>query len=108
MSEVPETRYAKSGDCHVAYQVIGKGPLDVVFITGFVSHIEHAWDDPRWAHFYRRIASFAPPHQFDCNRAVGGPVADITGTTQMTRSRYMTPSSPALASALLVEGKAIE
>src|SRR5262252_1033068 len=65
MTEVPETRYAKSGDCHIAYQVTGKGPPDVVFITGFVSHIEHAWDDPRWAHFYRRIASFARLIVFD-------------------------------------------
>ena len=34
MSDIPETRYAKSGDCHIAYQIVGKGPLDVVFIPG--------------------------------------------------------------------------
>ena len=36
MSDIPETRYAKSGDCHIAYQIVGKGPLDVVFIPDFV------------------------------------------------------------------------
>ena len=65
MDDVPETHYAKSGDCHIAYQVVGKGPLDVVFIPGFVSHVEHAWGDARLAHFYRRIASFARLILFD-------------------------------------------
>src|SRR5437867_2619428 len=65
MNELPETRYAKSGDCHIAYQVVGKGPLDLVFIPGFISHLEHAWDDPLLAHFYRRLASFARLILFD-------------------------------------------
>ena len=65
MDDVPPTQYAKSGDCHIAYQVLGHGPLDVVFIPGFVSHVEHAWDDPRLAHFYRHIASFARLILFD-------------------------------------------
>lgn len=56
---------ALSGDCHIAYQVVGKGPLDVVFIPGFVSHVEHAWDDPRMGHFFRRIALFARLILFD-------------------------------------------
>jgi pimeloyl-ACP methyl ester carboxylesterase/class 3 adenylate cyclase len=65
MDDIQPTRYAKSGDCHIAYQVLGQGPLDVVFIPGFVSHVEHAWDDPRLAHFFRRIASFARLILFD-------------------------------------------
>ena len=65
MNDSPETRYAKSGNCHIAYQVVGKGPLDVVFITGFISHVEHGWDHPGLAHFYRRIASFARLILFD-------------------------------------------
>ena len=65
MDDVPETRYAKNGDCHIAYQVVGKGPLDVVFIPGFISHVEHGWADPRLAHFYSRIASFARLILFD-------------------------------------------
>ena len=42
----PETRYAKSGDVHIAYQVMGDGPLDLVFVPGFVSNGEYVWDDP--------------------------------------------------------------
>jgi len=65
MNDIPETRYAKSGDCHIAYRVVGNGPLDVVFIPGFVSHVEHAWDYPPFAHFYGRLASFARLILFD-------------------------------------------
>ena len=43
---LPETRYAKSGDIHIAYQVIGNGPLDLVFVPGFISHVDHVWDEP--------------------------------------------------------------
>ena len=65
MNDIPETRYAKSGDCHIAYQIVGKGPIDVVFIPGFVSHVENFWEEPRPAHFYRRLASFARLIIFD-------------------------------------------
>ena len=65
MHDIPETRYAKSGEFHIAYQVIGNGPLDLVFIPGFVSNVETAWDDPQLAHFYRRLASFARVVLFD-------------------------------------------
>ena len=44
----PVTRYAKSGDVHVAYQVFGEGP-DLVVAPGFVSHIENYWDEPHFA-----------------------------------------------------------
>ena len=43
---MPVTRYAKSGDVHVAYQVFGNGPIDLVIVPGFVSHIENYWDHP--------------------------------------------------------------
>ena len=65
MTDLPSTRYAKSGDCHIAYQVVGDGPIDVVFVPGFVSHLEHSWDDPRLAHFFRRLASFSRLILFD-------------------------------------------
>ena len=42
----PETRYAKSGDVHIAYQVVGEGPLDTIFVPGFVSNVELAWELP--------------------------------------------------------------
>ena len=61
----PQTDYAKSGDVHVAYQVLGDGPLDPVFVPGFVSHVEHFWEDPSLARFLRRLASFSKLVFFD-------------------------------------------
>jgi class 3 adenylate cyclase/pimeloyl-ACP methyl ester carboxylesterase len=61
----PETRYAKSGDgVHIAYQVTGDGPLDVVMVPGFVSHVELAWEMPT-ASTLRRVESFARVVRFD-------------------------------------------
>jgi pimeloyl-ACP methyl ester carboxylesterase len=61
----PETRYAKSGDVNIAYQVVGDGPLDLVLVPGFVSHLEHDWTEPRHAHFLDRLASFSRLIRFD-------------------------------------------
>ena len=61
----PETRYAKSGDVHIAYQVSGAGPRDLVFVSGFVSHLELAWDVPANAHFFERLGKFARLIRFD-------------------------------------------
>ena len=55
MPEVPETRYAKSGEYHIAYQVVGSGPIDLVFIPGFISNVEHGWEYPPLAHFYPHL-----------------------------------------------------
>ena len=65
MHEAPETRYAKSGEYHIAYQVVGTGHIDLVFIPGFISNVEHGWEYPPLAHFYRRLASFARLIIFD-------------------------------------------
>jgi pimeloyl-ACP methyl ester carboxylesterase len=54
-----ETRYADSHGVSIAYQVHGEGPLDLVFVPGFVSHVELFWDDPSTARFLRRLTSFA-------------------------------------------------
>src|SRR5712672_2372444 len=56
---MPVTRYAKSGDVHIAYQVFGSGPIDLVVIPGFVSHIETYWDQPDLARWLLRLSSFA-------------------------------------------------
>ena len=56
---VPETRYAKSGTVHIAYQVTGTGPVDLVFVHGWISHIEHLWEEPSVARFLGRLASFS-------------------------------------------------
>jgi len=56
---VPETRYARSGNLHIAYQVTGDGPVDFVFIHGWISHIEHLWEEPSIARLLNRLASFS-------------------------------------------------
>ncbi|HYY32146.1 MAG TPA: adenylate/guanylate cyclase domain-containing protein [Gaiellaceae bacterium] len=61
----PTTDYAKSGDVHVAYQVLGEGPVNLVFVPGFVSHVEHFWEDLSLARFLRRLASFSRLVFFD-------------------------------------------
>jgi len=55
----PETKYAKSGDVHIAYRVVGEGPFDLVFTPGWVSHVEYAWEEPSLGPFLRRLASFS-------------------------------------------------
>ena len=55
----PPVRYARSGDVNIAYQVVGDGPLDLVFVMGWVSHLEYFWVEPRFARFLTRLASFA-------------------------------------------------
>src|SRR5262245_12977571 len=65
MPGIPETKYAKSRDVHIAYQVLGDGPIDVVWVPGFVSHLEYEWEHPRPARFFRRLASFSRLIRFD-------------------------------------------
>ena len=52
----PEIRYAKSGDVHIAYQVFGNGPQNLVIIPGFISHVEHVWDSPDQAAWFNHLA----------------------------------------------------
>jgi class 3 adenylate cyclase len=61
----PETRYAKSGDVNIAYQVVGSGPLDLVLVPGWVSHVECCWEEPGFARFLRSLASFSRLILFD-------------------------------------------
>jgi pimeloyl-ACP methyl ester carboxylesterase/class 3 adenylate cyclase len=61
----PETRYARSGEVNIAYQVVGDGPLDLVFVPGFVSHLDLQWADPRVARFLDKLASFSRLILFD-------------------------------------------
>lgn len=48
---LPETRYARSGDVNIAYQVVGNGPIDLVFVMGWVSHLEYFWVEPSLRNF---------------------------------------------------------
>jgi pimeloyl-ACP methyl ester carboxylesterase len=63
--EGPTTRYARSGNDNIAYQVLGEGPIDLVFVMGWVSHLEYFWTEPSFARFLRRLASFARLILFD-------------------------------------------
>ncbi|HEY6638713.1 MAG TPA: adenylate/guanylate cyclase domain-containing protein [Solirubrobacterales bacterium] len=62
---MPETRYTKSGDYNIAYQVIGEGDLDLLWIAGFVSNVELAWEEPLLARFLNRLARFSRLIIFD-------------------------------------------
>jgi pimeloyl-ACP methyl ester carboxylesterase/DNA-binding CsgD family transcriptional regulator len=75
--QTPVTHYALSGDTHVAYQVLGDGPRDLVLIPGFVSNVETAWTWPAQARFLRRLAAGRRLIVFD-KRGTGlsDPVAD--------------------------------
>jgi pimeloyl-ACP methyl ester carboxylesterase len=60
-----ETHYAKTGDIHIAYQVVGDGPVDIVFLAEFWHTIEVQWDQPELAAFLERLASFGRLICFD-------------------------------------------
>jgi class 3 adenylate cyclase/pimeloyl-ACP methyl ester carboxylesterase len=63
---IPETRYAKTSDgIHIAYQVLGDGPIDLVYIGPWVTHIEYRWELPQYASYLRRMASFSRLIMFD-------------------------------------------
>jgi DNA-binding winged helix-turn-helix (wHTH) protein/pimeloyl-ACP methyl ester carboxylesterase len=63
--DIPATRYARSGDVNIAYQVIGDGPIDLVFVMGWVSHLDYFWREPSFARFLKRLASFSRLILFD-------------------------------------------
>src|SRR5215831_11847078 len=65
MTETPTTHYAKSDGVHIAYQVVGEGPFDLLFVPGFVSNIESTWQSTDQSAFFRRIASFCRLIVFD-------------------------------------------
>jgi pimeloyl-ACP methyl ester carboxylesterase len=66
----PATRYARSGRVHIAYQTVGDGPRDIVFVPPWVSHLETIWEEPSFARMCRRLASFARLIMLD-RRGVG-------------------------------------
>ncbi len=69
--DTPETRYAKTADgVHIAYQVVGDGPVDLVWVMGWTSNIEALWEEPDLARYLTRLASFSRLILFD-KRGVG-------------------------------------
>ena len=61
----PETHYAQSGDVQIAYQVVGDGPFDLVVVPGYISNLDHMWDEPGLVHFLTRLKSFSRLILFD-------------------------------------------
>jgi pimeloyl-ACP methyl ester carboxylesterase len=80
----PDTRYAKSGDVHVAYQVFGEGPVNLVFAPPFVSNVENYWDEPDFARWLLRLASYTRVVMFD-KRGTGmsDRAAELPGLDQL-------------------------
>ncbi len=64
-ADIPTVRYARSGDVNIAYQVLGEGSIDLVFVMGWVSHLEMFWKEPSFAKFLKRLATFARLIIFD-------------------------------------------
>jgi pimeloyl-ACP methyl ester carboxylesterase len=62
---LPETKYTQSGDVNIAYQVIGDAPLDLVFVMGWISHLDYFWREPSFARFLLRLSTFARLILFD-------------------------------------------
>ena len=64
MHDRPEIQYVRSGEVAIAYQVVGDGPIDLVFVP-FLASFRHAWELPQFAHFLERLASFSRLILFD-------------------------------------------
>jgi pimeloyl-ACP methyl ester carboxylesterase len=101
----PETRYARSGDVNIAYQVVGDGPRDIVYVPGWVTNIESLWDEPHSIRFLDRLASFSRVILFD-KRGTGlsdrVPVTDMpTLETRMDDVRAVMDAVDSTRAALL-------
>jgi pimeloyl-ACP methyl ester carboxylesterase len=81
---VPRTRYARSGDLNIAYHRFGEGEVDLVFVPGYISHVEHFWKLPAMATFLRRLASFSRVMLFDKQ---GTGMSDRTGRISTLEER---------------------
>jgi class 3 adenylate cyclase len=77
----PETRYARAGDVHIAYQVVGDGPVDLVYVPPTLQQVEHLWAEPRVGAFFERLARFSRLILFD--RRGTGLSDSIAGATTL-------------------------
>ena len=88
---VPTTRYARSGDATIAYQLVGEGKLDLLFLPGWISQIEQLWDSSALRRFLERLAVFSRLILFDRRGSgLSGSVGEPYTLEQeaRTRSRY--------------------
>ena len=75
--EMPETRYAKTADgVHIAYQVVGNGPIDLVYVSGWISNVDLNWSSSDYAHFLKTSRVLLPAHHLrQARRGIVGPGA---------------------------------
>lgn len=103
----PETRYARSGDVSIAYQVLGEGPLDLVWIPSMTHHVELVWESPAHARFLRRLASISRLICFD-KRGTGmsdRPAVPETLEVRMDDIRAVMESAGSERAVLLAQGE---
>ncbi len=62
---MPETRYARSGAVEIAFQTVGEGPIDLVWVAGFVTHLDVLWEDPSYRRFCEQLGAFSRLIMFD-------------------------------------------
>ena len=78
----PKTQYVKCDDLNIAYQVFGDGPIDLVYLQGWLTNIEYAWESPDYARFLQKLARFSRVIFFDkrgcgmSDRIIGAPTLE--------------------------------
>lgn len=82
----PETRYARCGDIAIAYQVVGNGPIDLLYAQGWLGNIEYAWESPDYARFLTRLSQFSRLILFD-KRGTGMSDRDVSFPTLEQRTQ---------------------
>lgn len=82
----PETRYAPCGDIAIAYQVVGDGPIDLLYAQGWLGNIEYAWESPEYARFLTRLSRFSRLIFFD-KRGTGMSDRDVSFPTLEQRTQ---------------------
>jgi pimeloyl-ACP methyl ester carboxylesterase len=80
---LPQTRYVRSGDVHLAYQVVGEGPIDLLLVSESLSHLEFRWQEPSLARSLRQLASFSRLIMFDKRGTGLSDPVPITGLPTM-------------------------
>ena len=83
----PETRYARSGDVNIAYQVVGRGPLDLVLVPGWVSNLDVFWEEPSLARLLARLASFS---RLICSTSAAPACRTASATCRASRCAWTT------------------
>ena len=100
----PETRYAASPDGYVAYQVFGSGPLDLIFMTHWVTNVDAMWEEPSLVAYMQRLASFARVICYD-KRGTG--VSDPVPLASLPTIEQWTDDARAVMDAVGVERAAL-